>query len=34
MAWSAVCVKEGGTWKIKMLTVAVKRPPPKEAAAK
>jgi hypothetical protein len=32
--WSAVHVKEGGTWKIKMLTAAVKPPPPKEAAAK
>ncbi len=33
--WSAVYVKEGGTWKIKMLTAAVKPPPPpKEAAAK
>jgi uncharacterized protein (TIGR02246 family) len=32
--WSATYVKEGGTWKIKMLTAAVKPPPPKEAAAK
>src|ERR1700750_627668 len=28
--WSSVYVKEGGTWKIKMLTVGVKPPPPKE----
>ena len=32
--WSAVYVKEGGQWKIRMLTAAVKPPPPpKEAMA-
>jgi uncharacterized protein (TIGR02246 family) len=32
--WSAVYVKEGGQWKIRMLTAAIKPPPPpKEASA-
>ena len=33
--WSAVYVKEGGQWKIRMLTAGIKPPPPpKEASAK
>ncbi|OKO70105.1 hypothetical protein AC628_31530 [Bradyrhizobium sp. NAS96.2] len=31
--WSAVYVKEGGQWKIRMLTAGIKPPPPKEAMA-
>jgi hypothetical protein len=31
-SWGAVDVREGGTWKIKMLTWNVAEPPPQQAA--
>jgi len=31
--WSCVYVREGGQMKIRMLTVGMKPPPPKEASA-